>query len=167
VYQVHKLLITGHPSGLLGSQGSCKVYQLLFTDPHSRCQVYLALLTDHFLYGRWKKVRIQIYLLGVFEQLLALLDEVVDDVSPCLQLSERLLLTLNQLLHILDAAWSDVPGGAEHDAVQELDVRLEVVAVGVALPVEVDLDLGCGDGRDEIFVLLDQRFQSENIKLIF
>ena len=108
------------------------------------------------------KGSIQIYLLGVFEQLLALLDEVVDNVSPGLQLSERLLLTLDQLLHVLDAAGSNVSGGAEHDAVQELNVRLEVVAVGVALPVEVDLDLGCGDGWDEVFVLLDQSFQSES-----
>ena len=74
----------------------------------------------------------------------------------------RLLLTLDQLLHVLDAAGSNVSGGAEHDAVQELNVRLEVVAVGVALPVEVDLDLGCGDGWDEVFVLLDQSFQSES-----
>ncbi len=32
VYQVHWPLITGRPNGL-GSQGSCKVYRSLFTDP--------------------------------------------------------------------------------------------------------------------------------------
>ncbi len=32
LYQVHRPLITGRPSGL-GNQGSCKVYHLLFTDP--------------------------------------------------------------------------------------------------------------------------------------
>jgi len=43
VYQVHRPLSTGHPCGL-GSQGSCKVYRSLFTDPHSMCQVYRSLL---------------------------------------------------------------------------------------------------------------------------
>jgi hypothetical protein len=61
--------------------------------------------------------------------------------APGLQLVEGLLLSLDQLLDVLDAAGSDVAGGAEHDAVQELDVGLQLVAVGVALPVQVDLDL--------------------------
>jgi len=42
----HIPLILGHPSGL-GNQGSYKVYLSLFTDPHSRCQVYISLITDH------------------------------------------------------------------------------------------------------------------------
>ena len=95
-------------------------------------------------------------LLGVLEELLALGDQLTDDGPLGLKLAEGLLLPLDQLLNVLDAAGSDVSGGAEHDAVQELDVRLELVAVCVALPVEVHLDLGLEDGGNELLVLLDE-----------
>ena len=75
------------------------------------------------------------------------------------ELLQGLLLPLDQLVHVLDAGRSDVSGGGEHDPVQELDVRLQLVPVGVASPVEVDHDLGLGHGRDELLVLLDKVVQ--------
>ena len=98
-------------------------------------------------------------LVGVLKDLLSLFNQLLDDAATRLQLDEGLLLTLNQLVHVLDAGRGNVPGGGEHDAVQELDMGLQLVAVGVALPVQVHHDLGLHDGGDELLVLLDEDVQ--------
>ena len=102
-------------------------------------------------------------LLGVLEKLLALGDQLTDDGPLGLELAEGLLLSLNQLLHVLDTAWRNVSRRAEHDAVKELDVRFKLVTVGVALPVEIDFDLGLEDGGDQLLVLLDQGIELGNL----
>jgi hypothetical protein len=104
------------------------------------------------------------YILWVLKELLALGDELTNDCPPCLQLAEGLLLSLNQLLHIFNAAGSNVTGGAEHDAVKELNVRLQIITVGVALPVEIDLDLSLENSGDQLFVLLDESIQFGNLQ---
>ncbi len=82
------------------------------------------------------------FLLWIFQKLLAFVDQIFDDCSLGLKLVERLLLSFNQLFDILNATWGNVSSRTEHDAVQELNVGLELIAVSVAFPVEVDLDLG-------------------------
>ncbi len=96
------------------------------------------------------------HLLRVLQKLLALVDKLGHNDTLGLQLVEGLLLPLNQLLDILNARRSNVTSGAEHDAIQELNVGLELVTIGVALPVEIDLDLGLEDSGNEIFMLLDE-----------
>ena len=94
-------------------------------------------------------------LVGVGEDELALLDEVHHHVPLGVELLQGLLLPLDQLIHVLDAGGHGVPGRGEHDAVQELDVRLQLVSIGI----EVDHDLGLGHSRDELLVLLDKVVQ--------
>ena len=50
----------------------------------------------------------ELWLVGVDKDLLALLDEFLDDAALGLQLQQRLLLSLNQLVHILHAGRGDV-----------------------------------------------------------
>ena len=83
-------------------------------------------------------------LVRVHKDLLALLDQLLDHVALGLQLGQGLLLTLDQLVHVLDAAGSNVSGGGEHDTVKELNMGLELVTVGVTLPVQVNHHLGTG-----------------------
>merc|ERR1719211_537402 len=52
------------------------------------------------------------------------------------------LLALNQFINILQAGWSDVSGGGQHDSVQELDMGLQLITIGVALPVQIHHDSG-------------------------
>ena len=93
------------------------------------------------------------FLLWVLQKSFALQDELVDNIPLGLKLVQGLLLAFNQLIHILNTAGSDFTGGAEHDTVEELNVRLELITVGVALPVEIHLDLGLQDIGDEVLVL--------------
>ena len=104
-------------------------------------------------------------LVGVLEDALAFVNEVVDNDSLGLQLQQRLFLALDQLVDILDAGRGNVPGGGHHDAVKELDVGLELITIGIALPVEVHHDLGLGDRGDELFVLLDENVQLVGLAL--
>merc|ERR1712066_827266 len=50
----------------------------------------------------------------------------------------------------------DVSGGGEHDSVQELHMGLELITIGVALPVEIDHYSGLLDIGDQLLMLLDQ-----------
>ena len=50
----------------------------------------------------------ELWFVGVDEDLLALLDELLDDAPLGLQLHEGLLLPLNQLVHVLHAGGSNV-----------------------------------------------------------
>jgi hypothetical protein len=93
--------------------------------------------------------------------LFALDNKLADNSSLGFKLAKRLLLSLNQLLDIFNAARSNISGGAKHDAIQEFNVRFELITIGVAFPVQINLDLGLEDSRDELFVLLD-----EGVKLL-
>merc|ERR1711931_37643 len=101
----------------------------------------------------------ELWLVWVLQKLLSLGDEVIDNGSLGLELGKSLLLTLNELINILDTAGSNFTGGAEHDGVQELNVWFELVTVGVALPVQVDLDLSGQDSGNEFLVLDNQALQ--------
>merc|ERR1719278_2152027 len=77
---------------------------------------------------------------GVLEDDLTLGNEICHDVPLSIELRERLLLSLNQFINILQTGRSDVSGGGQHDSVQELNMGLQLVTVGVALPVEIHHD---------------------------
>merc|ERR1719170_39487 len=98
-------------------------------------------------------------LVGVFQDLLTLLNQVIHNIPLGIQLDKGLLLPLDELIDILHAGGSNVTGGGEHDAVKELDMRLQLVTVGVALPVQVDHDGGLLNAGDELLVLLDEHVQ--------
>merc|ERR1719494_144802 len=70
-----------------------------------------------------------------------------------------LLLPLNELIDILHAGGSNVTGGGEHDAIKELNMGLQLVTVGVALPVQINHDRGLLDAGNELLVLLDEHIQ--------
>merc|ERR1719331_2826415 len=93
---------------------------------------------------------------GVLKNLLALLNQVIDHIPLGIKLDKGLLLPLNELIDILHAGGSNVTGGGEHDAVKELNMGLQLVTVGVALPVQVNHDGGLLDAGNELLVLLDE-----------
>merc|ERR1719273_1426428 len=95
-------------------------------------------------------------LVRVFQDLLTLLNQVINNIPLGIQLDKGLLLPLDELIDILNAGGSNVTGGGEHDAVKELNVGLQLITVGVALPVQVDHDGGLLNAGDELLVLLDQ-----------
>merc|ERR1719461_1789275 len=72
-------------------------------------------------------------LVRVLQDDLALCNEICDHSSLGVELSQGLLLPLNQLVNILNARGGDVSGGGQHDTVQELNMGLQLVTVGVAL----------------------------------
>merc|ERR1719192_959923 len=94
-------------------------------------------------------------LVGVFQDLLTLLNQVIHNIPLGIQLDKGLLLPLDELINILNAGGSNVTGGGEHDAVKELNMGLQLVTVGVALPVQVNHDGGLLNAGDELLVLLD------------
>merc|ERR1740123_1313142 len=95
-------------------------------------------------------------LVGILEDDLTLGDEVCDNVPLGVQLGERLLLSLNKLINILETRGGDVSGGGEHDSIKELNMGLEFITIGVALPVEVHHNSGLLDIGDEVLVALDK-----------
>merc|ERR1719499_1824806 len=98
-------------------------------------------------------------LVRVFQDLLTLLNQVIHNIPLGIQLDKGLLLPLDELIDILNTGGSNVTGGGEHDAVEELDMRLQLVTVGVALPVQVNHDGGLLNAGDELLVLLDEHVQ--------
>merc|ERR1719356_1829816 len=98
-------------------------------------------------------------LVGVFQDNLTLGNEINNNVLLGVELDKGLLLPLDELINILHAGGSNVTGGGEHDAVKELNVGLQLVTVGVALPVQVDHDGGLLNAGDELLVLLDEDIQ--------
>merc|ERR1712012_466698 len=95
-------------------------------------------------------------LVGVLEDDLTLGNEVCDNIPLGVQLGEGLLLSLNELINILKAGGSNVSGGGKHDSIKELNMGLELITIGVALPVEVNHDSGLLDIGDQLLVALDQ-----------
>merc|ERR1712012_779709 len=98
-------------------------------------------------------------LVGVFQDNLTLGNEGIHNIPLGIQLDKGLLLPLDELIDILHAGGSNVTGGGEHDAVEELNMGLQLVTVGVALPVQVDHDGGLLNAGDELLVLLDEHVQ--------
>merc|ERR1719450_1832779 len=98
-------------------------------------------------------------LVGVFQDLLTLLNQVIHNIPLGIQLDKGLLLPLDELIDILHAGGSNVTGGGEHDAVKELNMGLQLVTVGVALPVQVNHYGGLLNAGDELLVLLDEHVQ--------
>merc|ERR1719402_2100575 len=98
-------------------------------------------------------------LVRVFQDLLTLLNQVIHNIPLGIQLDKGFLLPLDELIDILNAGGSNVTGGGEHDAVEELNMGLQLVAVGVALPVQVDHDGSLLNAGDELLVLLDEHIQ--------
>merc|ERR1711899_387994 len=90
---------------------------------------------------------------GVLKKLSTLGDEISDDTTLGLQLSERLLLSLNQLFNVFNTARSNVTCGAEHDSVQKFNVWFQLITIGVTFPVEINFNLSFEDGWDKLFVL--------------
>merc|ERR1711973_72086 len=68
-------------------------------------------------------------------------------------------LSLNQLINIFNTGRSNVSGGRHHDTIKELNMGLQLITIGIALPVQVHHNLGLSDGRDELFMLLDEGIQ--------
>merc|ERR1711971_1300400 len=95
-------------------------------------------------------------LVRVLQNLGSLFDQLIDYIPLGVELDKGLLLPLDELIDILHAGGSNVAGGGEHDAIKELNMGLQLITVGVALPVQVNHDLGLHDGGDQFFVLLDQ-----------
>merc|ERR1719447_496906 len=98
-------------------------------------------------------------LVGVLQNLLALLNQVIDHIPLRIQLDKGLLLPLDELIDILHAGGGNVAGGGEHDAIEELNMGLHLVTVGVALPVQVNHDGGLLDAGNELLVLLNEHIQ--------
>merc|ERR1719427_246490 len=94
---------------------------------------------------------------------LALSNEVHNNIPLAIKLNQGLLLPLNELIHILDTGWGDVTGGGKHDTVQELNMGLQLITVGVALPVEIHHDLSLHDSGNELLMLLDQTIKETHL----
>merc|ERR1719341_2673062 len=101
----------------------------------------------------------ELWFVWVFKDLLALLNQVLNNIPLCVELDKRLLLPLNELINILHTGGSNVTGGREHDAVEELNMGLQLITVGVALPVQINHDRGLLNAGNELLVLLDEHIQ--------
>ena len=102
---------------------------------------------------------LKIILLWVLKKYFALGNEVSDNAFFGLHLRKRLLLSLNQLFNILNAAGSNVTGRAEHDSIQELNIGFQLVTISVTFPVEINFDLGLENSGNEVLMLADHGLQ--------
>merc|ERR1719481_347008 len=93
---------------------------------------------------------------GVFKDDLTLSNEVSHNGPLGVKLGEGLLLPLNQLIDILDTGWSNLTSGRQHDSVKEFNMGLQLVTIGIALPVQINHNGSLLDGGDELLVLLDE-----------
>merc|ERR1711971_668513 len=98
-------------------------------------------------------------LVGVLEDDLTLGNKVCDNIPLGVQLGEGLLLSLNELINILNARGGNVSGGGKHDSIKELNMGFELITIGVALPVEIHHDSGLLDIGDQLLVLLNETFK--------
>merc|ERR1712051_111289 len=98
-------------------------------------------------------------LVWVLKKYFALGNEFFDNASFGLQLSERLLLPLNQLFNILNTTWSNVTSRAKHDSIQELNMGFQLVTISITFPVEIDFDLGLENSGNEVLMLADHGLQ--------
>merc|ERR1719340_433709 len=98
----------------------------------------------------------ELWFVRVLEDDLSLGNEISDNSPLGIKLSQRFFLPLNELINILNTRWSNVSGGGQHDSVQELNMGLQLITIGVALPVEIHHDSGLLDIGDELLMLLDK-----------
>merc|ERR1719418_43501 len=96
---------------------------------------------------------------GMLQDNLTLGNEINNNVLLGIKLDKGLLLPLNELIDILHAGGSNVTGRREHDAVEELNMGLQLVTIGVALPVQINHDRGLLNAGNELLVLLDEHIQ--------
>merc|ERR1711868_107780 len=101
----------------------------------------------------------------VLEDDLTLGNEICDNVSLGIQLRKGLFLSLNQLINILKTGWSNFSGGRQHNSIKELDMGLQFITIGIALPVKIHHDSGLLDIGDELLMLLDQDVQFSHFAL--
>merc|ERR1719259_407184 len=101
----------------------------------------------------------ELRLVRVLKNLLTFVNKISDNSSLSLKLNQRLFLSLNQLINIFNTGRSNVSGGRHHDTIKELNMGLQLITIGIALPVQVHHNLGLSDGRDELFMLLDEGVQ--------
>merc|ERR1712170_184423 len=58
---------------------------------------------------------------------------------------------------LLESSWDrDVSCGRQHDSVKELNMRFELISIGITLPVEINHDSCFLDIWDKLFMLLDK-----------
>merc|ERR1719153_527040 len=95
---------------------------------------------------------------------LAFPNEISDNIPLRVKLGQRLLLSLNQLINILNTRRSNISGGGQHDAIKELDMWLQFITIGITLPVQVNHDRCFLNSWYEFFMLLDQK-KTEGDKL--
>merc|ERR1719445_778693 len=101
----------------------------------------------------------ELWLVGVLEDDLTLGNEISDNSPLGIKLSQRFFLPLNELINILNTRGGNVSGGGQHDSVQELNMGLQLITIGVALPVEIHHDSGLLDIGDQLLVLLDESLE--------
>merc|ERR1719320_921545 len=82
----------------------------------------------------------ELWLVWVLQDNLALGNKVCDNALLGIKLRERLLLPLNQFVNILNAGRSNVSGGGQHDSIKELNMRFQLITIGITLPVQVNHD---------------------------
>merc|ERR1719334_605525 len=92
----------------------------------------------------------------VLEDDLTLGNEICDNVSLGIQLGKRFLLSLNKLINILKARWSNISGGGQHNSIKEFNMGLKLITISIALPVKINHDSSLLDIRDEFLMFLDQ-----------
>merc|ERR1719234_1594965 len=107
----------------------------------------------------------ELWFVWILKDNLTLGNEINNNVLLGIQLDKGLLLPLNELIDIFHAGGSNVTGGGEHDAVKELNMGLQLVTVGVALPVQVNHHLGLHHHGDQLLMLLDGNV--EEVVLLF
>merc|ERR1719481_1442209 len=93
---------------------------------------------------------------GIFKDDLTLGNEVSHNGPLGVKLGEGLLLPLNQLINILYTGWSNLTSGRQHDSIKEFNMGLQLVTIGIALPVQINHNGSLLDSGDELLVLLDE-----------
>merc|ERR1719474_910129 len=103
---------------------------------------------------------------GVLEDDLAFVNEVSDNVSLGVKLLKGLFLSLNKLINILNTRGSNFSGGGKHNSVKELNMGLQLVTIGITLPVQVNHDGSLLHIGDKFLVFLDEGFKLISLSLL-
>ena len=106
-------------------------------------------------------------LLWVLQQLFAFLDEFVHDGPLVLKLVQGFLLPLNQLFYVFNTTGSNLSCGAEHDTIQELNMRCQLITIGITFPVQVDFKLGLLNSWNKSLMFNNYCFEIVRISCFF